>query len=110
MTSCRWTLTMALSVAGAIALSTPSEARGGRNAAIGFGVAAGALALGAAAGAALQPHYHYHDGYYGGPYAYSYGHAPAYGVVYDSYNYNGYSPYYGAPGWRGLPAPRYGAD
>ena len=110
MTSCRWTLTMALSVAGAIALPTPSKARGGRTAATGLAVPARALALGASAAAASQPHYHYHDGYYGGPYAYSYGHAPAYGVVYDSYNYNGYSPYYGARGWRGFPAARYGGD
>ncbi len=67
MTGTKWKLATALGVAGAIALSVPSaEARGGRNAAIGFGIAAGALALGAAA-AASQPRYHYYDnGYYGG--------------------------------------------
>ncbi len=59
MTGTKWKLATALGVAGAIALSVPSaEARGGRNAAIGFGIAAGALALGAAA-AASQPRYYY---------------------------------------------------
>jgi len=84
--STRWKLATALGLAGAIALSVPSaEARGGRNAAIGFGVAAGALALGAAA-AASQPRYYY-DGY-GGPYAYQ-----PQPYVYDSYNsYNYYDP------------------
>lgn len=110
MTSCR-TLTMALGVIGAVALSAPSEARSGRNAAIGFGVAAGALALGAAAASASQPHYYY-DGYEAGPYAYAgpytyrhgyHGYSPRYGAGQDSY-----APY-GAPGWSG-PAPRYGAD
>jgi hypothetical protein len=76
-----WKLATALGLVGAIALSVPSaEARSGRNAAIGFGVAAGALALGAAA-AASQPRYYY-DSYYDGPYAY----APQ-PYVYDSYNY-----------------------
>lgn len=93
--STRWKLATAMGIAGAIALSVPSaEARNGRNAAIGFGIAAGALALGAAAAAASQPHY-YHDGYYGGPYAYQ---PQPYVVypspyVYDSYNdYNGPDP------------------
>jgi hypothetical protein len=88
MTGTKWKLATALGVAGVIALSVPSaEARSGRNAAIGFGIAAGALALGAAA-AASQPRYHYYDGYYGGgPYAYqpSYVYAPPY--AYDSYGY-----------------------
>jgi hypothetical protein len=81
--STRWKLATALGFAGAIALSVPqAEARSGRNAAIGFGIAAGALALGAAA-AASQPRY----GYYGGPYAYE----PA-PYAYDSYNYYGAGP------------------
>jgi hypothetical protein len=111
MTSTKWKLATALGFAGAIALSVPSaEARGGRNAAIGFGIAAGALALGAAAASASQPYYYNgYDGYYGGgPYAYSgaysggpyaYGDAYAYErpYVYDSYNSYNYvapTPYY----------------
>jgi hypothetical protein len=90
MTSNRLKLATALGVAGAIALSVPSaEARGGRNAALGFGIAAGVLALGATAAAASQPHY-YHGGYYGGgPYAYGAPdvYAPSYGTgYYDTYN------------------------
>jgi hypothetical protein len=104
MTSTKWKLATALGLAGAIALSVPSaEARGGRNAAIGFGIAAGALALGAAAASASQPYY---NGYYGGgPYAYSdgpYAYSGAYAYerpyVYDSYNSYDYvapTPYYG---------------
>ncbi|HCX18130.1 MAG TPA: hypothetical protein DHH36_14670, partial [Afipia sp.] len=59
-------------------MSAPAaEARGGRNAAaIGFGLAAGALVAGAAAA---------NSGYYGGGYGY-YGGGPAY---YDSYAYGG---------------------
>lgn len=91
-----WKLATALGVAGAIALSVPSaEARGGRNAAIGFGVAAGALALGAMAAAASQPRYYYpnsyyDDGYYGGGY---------YGGSYNYYQpqYRSYDGYYDAP-------------
>jgi hypothetical protein len=89
MTSTTRKLATALSVAGAMALAAPSaEARGGRNAAIGFGIAAGALALGAAAASASQPRYYYDSGYYGGgPYAYEpYAYQPSYGA-YDSYNY-----------------------
>ena len=82
-------LATVLGIAGAIVLSVPSaEARNGRNAAMGLGVAGG-LALGAAS-AASQP---YGDRYYRGTYAYE----PAYGA-YDSYNY--YSAprgYYDAP-------------
>lgn len=96
MTSTKWKLATALGVAGAIALSIPSaEARGGRNAALGFGIAAGALALGAAAAAASQPRYY---GYYGGPYA-AYGYSDPYAYstpyVYDSYGYYGGPVYYG---------------
>ena len=92
----KWKLATALGLAGAIALSaTSADARGGRNAAIGFGVAAGALALGAAA-AASQPRYYHQDGYYGGPYAYepapSVYYQPEPYVYYNSYNYYGPSP------------------
>jgi hypothetical protein len=61
-------------VAAIAAISAPAEARGGRNAAaIGFGLAAGALAAGAAASS-----YNSYN-YYGGP---SYGYAePSYGYV-----------------------------
>ncbi len=96
MISTKWKLATALGVAGAIALSVPSaEARGGRNAAIGFGIAAGALALGAAAASASQPRYYYNEGYYGGggPYAYQ----PSYGA-YESYNTYDAPPVYYAPG------------
>jgi hypothetical protein len=87
MTSTKWKLATALGVAGAIALSVPSaEARGGRNAAIGFGIAAGVLALGAAAAAASQPRYYYYDN---GPYAY-------HPYAYDAYAYDSYG-YYDAP-------------
>ena len=103
MTSTKWKLATALGVAGAIALSIPSaEARGGRNAAIGFGIAAGALALGAAAAAASQPRYYYDNGPYAyQPYAYdSYGYYDAPAVHYaptyyaPAYGYNGYNGYY----------------
>jgi hypothetical protein len=99
MTSTKWKLATALGVAGALALSVPSaEARGGRNAAIGFGIAAGALALGAAAAAASQPRYYYDNGPYGyydnGPYA---------------YYPNGYNTYhYGAPAYYDAPSVYYG--
>ena len=67
-------LATVLGVAGALVLSVPSaEARNGRNAAMGLGVAG-------AASAASQPYYG--DRYYRGAYAYE----PAYGA-YDSYNY-----------------------
>jgi len=70
-------------VATVAALSAPAEARGGRNAAaIGFGIAAGALAAGAAANS---------YNYYGGP---SYGYAePSYGYGYDR-RYYGNRSYY----------------
>jgi hypothetical protein len=103
MTSTSRKLAMTLGVAGAIALAVPSaEARNGRNAAIGFGIAAGALALGAAAASAAHPGYYY-GGYYGGPYgAYAYSPAPyAYGPAAYAYSpapyaYDSYG-YYGAP-------------
>jgi fermentation-respiration switch protein FrsA (DUF1100 family) len=60
----------ALSTAAVI--TSPAEARGGRNAAIGFGVAAGVLGAAAAANAANNgyyygPRYRHYDA---GPYAY----------------------------------------
>lgn len=69
-------------VATVAVMSAPAaEARGGRNAAIGFGIAAGALI----AGAAAANSYNYYGGpaYYGGP------------VYYDSYAYGG--PVYAEP-------------
>jgi hypothetical protein len=62
----------ALAAVAALATTAiaPAEARGGRNAAIGFGVAAGALGAAAAANS-------YHNGYY------------------DNGYYNGYGPQYG---------------
>jgi hypothetical protein len=60
----------ALALAAVAALATtaigPAEARGGRNAAIGFGIAAGALGAVAATSA-------YHNGYYDNGYGYGYG-------------------------------------
>ncbi len=74
-------------VATIAAMSAPAEARGGRNAAaIGFGIAAGALAAGAAASS-----YNNSYNYYGGPAYYS---EPAYGgPVYAA------EPYYGGPAY-----------
>ena len=93
MTSTTWKLATALGVAGAIALSVPSaEARGGRNA-LGFGIAAGALALGAVS--ASQPRYYYQDGYAGGPYGYQ-PYVDPYGG-YESYNSYDAPPVYYAP-------------
>ncbi|MDO8981039.1 MAG: hypothetical protein Q7V17_17590 [Afipia sp.] len=64
-------------VATVAVMSAPAaEARGGRNAALGFGIAAGALI----AGAAAANSYNYYGGpaYYGEPaYGYGYG-GPAY--------------------------------
>jgi hypothetical protein len=61
-----------LAIAAVAALATtavvPAEARGGRNAAIGFGIAAGALGAAAATSA-------YHNGYYDN----GYGYGPRYG-------------------------------
>jgi hypothetical protein len=88
---------LVLGIAGALAFSaiTPSEARGGRNAAaIGLGLAGAAIA--GAAIASSRPYYG--PGYYGGGYAYNPGYA------YDSYAYSpGYAyepaPVYVAPGY-----------
>ena len=96
--------TTVLGVIGALALSVPpAEARDGRNAAIGFGIAAGALAFSAAA--ASRPYY---DSYYDGPYAYA---VPYRGPpVYDSYTSDNVpNVHNGARFWYGG-APRYGAD
>jgi hypothetical protein len=76
---------------GAATITTkPAEARGGRGAAIGFGLAAGALMAGAAASGA----YAYGPGpYYGGPRYYGprYYDGPRYGY------YGGRPRYYGRP-------------
>ena len=75
-------------VAAIAAISAPAEARGGRNAAIGLGIAAGALAAGAAASS-------YNNGYYNNGYGYnaynSYD-GPAYGY---GDGYYGRRTYYG---------------
>ena len=65
------TLAAVAALATTAVATSPAEARGGRNAAIGFGVAAGVL--GAAAASAANNGYYYGPryGYYGGgPYAY----------------------------------------
>jgi len=66
---------LALATVGALATAavatSPAEARGGRNAAIGFGLAAGALGAAAIANGA------YGGGYYGPSHGY-YGGGPAY--------------------------------
>ena len=83
----------AATLTGAIALAavTPSEARGGRNAAaIGIGIGAGVLAGAAIAGA--NNGYYYNNGYYGEP-GYAYG---AYGPGYDGYAYEA-APVYVEP-------------
>ncbi len=73
-------------VATIAAISVPAEARGGRNAAaIGFGIAAGALAAGAAANS-YNSYNSYNGPYYGG-YAYD-----------EPYYENNY--YYGRPSSR----------
>jgi hypothetical protein len=66
------TLAAVAALATSAVVTSPAEARGGRNAAIGFGVAAGVLGAAAAANAANNgyyygPRYGYYDG---GPYAY----------------------------------------
>jgi hypothetical protein len=60
-------------------VNSPAEARGGRNAAIGFGVAAGVLGAAAAANA-------YNDGYYYGP-RYGYYSGGPYGYYDDGPRY-----------------------
>ena len=67
------TLAAVAALATTAVVTSPAEARGGRNAAIGFGVAAGVLGAAAAANAAANNGYYYGPryGYYGGgPYAY----------------------------------------
>ena len=54
------TLAAVAALATSAVVTSPAEARGGRNAAIGFGVAAGVLGAAAAANA-------YNNGYYYGP-------------------------------------------
>jgi hypothetical protein len=66
------TLAAVAALATSAVVTSPAEARGGRNAAIGFGVAAGVLGAAAAANAANNgyyygPRYGYYDS---GPYAY----------------------------------------
>ena len=65
-------LAMIAALATTAVVNSPAEARGGRNAAIGFGVAAGVLGAAAAANAANNGYYYGpRYGYYGGgPYAY----------------------------------------
>ena len=69
---------------GATSVTAPAEARG-IGPAIGFGLAAGAVAAGAAGA----------YGYYGPGYGY-YGYGPAYG---PGYAYSGGPAYYGGPYW-----------
>jgi hypothetical protein len=65
------TLTAVVALASAAVVTSPAEARGGRNAAIGFGIAAGVLGAAAAANAANNGYYYGpRRGYYDGPYAY----------------------------------------
>ena len=66
------TLAAVAALATTAVVNSPAEARGGRNAAIGFGVAAGVLGAAAAANAynngySYGPRYGYYDG---GPYGY----------------------------------------
>jgi hypothetical protein len=66
------TLAAVAALATTAVANSPAEARGGRNAAIGFGVAAGVLGAAAAANAynngySYGPRYGYYDG---GPYGY----------------------------------------
>lgn len=80
-----------LAAVGALAttavVNSPAEARGGRNAAIGFGLAAGALGAAAAASA-------YNNGYYYGP-RYGYYDDGPYGYYDDGPRYRrGYYRYY----------------
>lgn len=91
-------------VATIAAVSAPAEARGGRNAAaIGFGIAAGALAAGAAASsynAYNSPYYgaygyetpYYGGGYYSAP-RYHGNHSNDPSPMNSSTNYGGYGYY-----------------
>jgi hypothetical protein len=84
----------AATMVGALALAaaTPSEARGGRNAAAAIGFGAGALIGAAVVGSA------YNNGYYGPGYGYAPGYAYGPGYGYDA-DY-AYEPVY-------APTPRY---
>ena len=86
---------VAATLTGALALAatTPSEARGGRNAAAGIGFAAGAL-LGAAAASSARNGYYADDGYYYGEPGYAYG-----SNYYEGYAYEP-APVYSGPRYR----------
>jgi len=99
----RYTAAAVLTGAVALAAATPSEARGGRNAALFGGLAAGAIVGAAVAGAASDGYYYgdpgYAPGYYdSGYYDPGYAYGPVYAEPYDSY---GYAPAYRYRGWRG---------
>jgi hypothetical protein len=79
----KYAVAAALTGALALAAVTPSEARGGRNAAAAIGFGAGALV-----GAAIV---NGNSGYYGGP---GYGYAPGYGPGYYSEPAYGYQSDY----------------
>lgn len=83
------TLTAVAALASAAVVTSPAEARGGRNAAIGFGIAAGILGAAAAANAYNDGYYYGPRRYYDGPYAY-YGAGPRY----YRHRYYRYDPYY----------------
>lgn len=85
----KFTAAAALAGALAVGMSSPSQARHGRNAAAIGGFAAGAL-IGAAAASAANgyygPDYYYAPGPYAYEPAYTYGYAPGYAYV-PSYAY-----------------------
>lgn len=94
----KYTAAVALTGALALASAAPSEARGGRNAALFGGLAAGAIIGAAAAGGGYyygEPGYVYDSDYAYGP-GYAYG--PVYAEPYYPY---GYAPAYRYRGWRG---------
>jgi hypothetical protein len=64
------TLSAVAAFAAAAVVTSPAEARGGRNAAIGAGVAVGVLGAAAAANAAANGYYGPGYGYYGPRYGY----------------------------------------
>lgn len=90
----------AVALTGALALAavTPSEARGGRNAAAAIGFGVGAVAGAAVASSAYNGGYY---GYYDEP-----GYAYAPGYAYESYGYDSYESY-GYDSYAYEPAPRY---
>jgi hypothetical protein len=88
----KYAAAVALTGALAVAMATPSQARGGRNAAVIGGFVAGAV-VGAAVANSYGP------GYYGDPgYAYGPGYGPGYGYESD-YAYEA-GPVYVQPGPR----------